>query len=222
MRDSWDRRLGWTRGLVSADPAERESALRRHLAADAALVRTARRLNSPSWRFRDSVTWHWKRRYVLPGGLWYGLRQPDELVRRPRLPYALNFLEWEARHPEVWTAHAKSWGLKEQLLRGLATVGHDETTRARLTALVLLVVARPYRCKDRHYVGVARAVDGPALRAGLAAAAVSSEPWARLHATYVLKLLADPGIPNTRATWTRHLAAGRAAGHGAAGRGCAR
>ncbi|MEJ8656618.1 hypothetical protein [Streptomyces sp. MS1.AVA.4] len=102
MRDSWDRRLGWTRGLVSADPAEREAALRRHLAADAALVRTARRLNSPSRRFRDS------------------------------------------------------------------------------------------------------------------------EPWARLHATYVLKLLVDPGIPNTRATWTRHLAAGSAAGHGAAVRGCAR
>jgi hypothetical protein len=124
----------------------------------------------------------------------------------PGLPFALLFLEWEARYPQEWTQHAKAWGTKQTLIRKLAADGHGEVVRAQLVDLLDHVVQRAYRCKDREYVRVARAVDGDDLRDRLEKAHRSDNPWAQLHASYVLWLLDRPEIPNTRYVWRTWLA----------------
>jgi hypothetical protein len=213
--DNWDERLGWTHGLVSADPAERTAALEHHLRTRAAVVAATRRFNDHWHRTRADYRDPGLRqamaertaaqRYAFPAALWAGPSTAAETVRWQGLPYALNFLEWEARHPEVWTEHAKEWGTKEGLLRRLAVSGHGDLARERLTDLVELVVHRAHRCKDRRYVGVARAVDSADLRARLTAAADSASPWPRLHAVYVLRMLRDPERPNSRTQWLSHV-----------------
>ncbi|MFF7816242.1 hypothetical protein ACFZCF_30650 [Streptomyces sp. NPDC007945] len=95
------------------------------------------------------------------------------------LPYALLFLEWEARFPQEWTRHAKSWGTKQSLIRDMARTHQDEAVKATLTDLVEIVVRRAYRCKDREYVRVARAVDSADVRGRLDRAVDSDSPWAR-------------------------------------------
>ncbi|MEU2494222.1 hypothetical protein [Streptomyces sp. NPDC007883] len=132
------------------------------------------------------------------------------MVTWPGLPYALLYLEWEARHPQEWTRHAKCWGTKQRLIRGLAVVGHDGAVVRRLVDLIEIVVRRPYRCKDREYVRVARAIDSDDLRNRLATAAGSDSPWARRHAGYVLWLLERPEVPNTRRVWRSWLESGSA------------
>ncbi|CAL9331555.1 hypothetical protein SUDANB105_00083 [Streptomyces sp. enrichment culture] len=89
----------------------------------------------------------------------------------------------------------------------MAVSDHDETVRAKLVQLVEIVVQRAYRCKDREYVGVARAVDGEELRRRLGTAVLSDNPWARLHAGCVLWLLDRPEVPNTRHVWRTWFAA---------------
>lgn len=126
------------------------------------------------------------------------------------LPYALLFLEWEARFPQEWTRHAKSWGTKQSLIRDMARTHQDEAVKATLTDLVEIVVRRAYRCKDREYVRVARAVDSADVRGRLDRAVDSDSPWARCQAGYVLWLLDHPELPNTRRVW-RAWVAGRAA-----------
>jgi hypothetical protein len=146
---------------------------------------------------------------VLPDALWDGRPDGGDLRAWPGLPYALLFLEWEARYPEEWTRHAKAWGTKEGLIRDLAAVGPaglEPMIRAKLIELVEVVVRRAYRCKDREYVRVARAVDGDELRNRLGRAHRSENPWARLHAGYVLWLLDRPEVPNTRHVWRTWLA----------------
>ncbi|TVZ95057.1 hypothetical protein [Streptomyces sp. BK340] len=81
--------------------------------------------------------------------------------------------------------------------------------RARLVDLVGLVVRRTYRCKDREYVRVARAVDGDELRDRLHRAKCSDNPAAQLHASYVLWLLDRPAIANTRHVWRTWLSGTR-------------
>ncbi|WP_256727358.1 hypothetical protein [Streptomyces acidiscabies] len=138
-------------------------------------------------------------RYSLPDALW---NRPSEDIREwPGLPYALLFLEWEARYPREWTLHAKAWGTKQHLIRDVAVADHDDPVRTKLTGLVEIVVQRPYRCKDREYVRVARAVDSQDLRGRLSTAAQSDNRWARRHAGYVLWLLDHPELPNTLHVW---------------------
>ncbi|MFE2014385.1 hypothetical protein [Streptomyces sp. NPDC059491] len=216
----WDARLGWAGGLIAEDPAERTAALDRHLEARRKVGAALRRFNelrrpgewlggpvptdvTPSRaayeEYREAM------RRVLPDALW---NRPGGDVRTwAGLPYALLFLEWEAGFPEEWTLHAKKWGTKERLLRDVAVPGHAEPARARLTDLVETVVRRPYRCKDRAYVRVARAVDSAELRARLECAARSDTPWARRHARYVLWLLDRPDVPNTVHVWQTRLEA---------------
>ncbi|MFJ9705645.1 hypothetical protein [Streptomyces sp. NPDC101234] len=141
----------------------------------------------------------------LPEGLW-NMPISGGLGTWPGLPFALLFLEWEARYPREWTQHAKAWGTKETLIRKLAVGGHGGVVRARLVDLVDLVVQRAYRCKDREYVRVARAVDGADLRDRLGRARRSDDPWAQLHAGYVLWLLDRPEVPNSRFVWRTWLA----------------
>lgn len=138
----------------------------------------------------------------FPGALWSGSAYAHgESSAWPRLPLALLFLEWEARYPQEWTEHAKAWGTKQALIRGLAATDHDHCLRAKLIDLVDLAVQRTYRCKDREYVRVARVVDGDELRDRLHRAQHSENPAAQRHASYVLWLLDRPEIPNTRHVW---------------------
>ncbi len=219
---AWDARLGWASGLMADDPAERAVALDR-LAAVQRDVRDALgrfnevwRLTGPlggreRWRDPSFLRAHERYveagRYALPNALWN--RPLGDIRTWPGLPYALLFLEWEARCPQEWTRHAKHWGTKQGLVRDLAVPGHGEPVRTRLVELVGIVVRRPYRCKDREYVRVARAVDGEALRATLGAASRSDASWARLHAGHVLWLLDHPEVPNTVHVWRSRIAAER-------------
>ncbi|MFD5074759.1 hypothetical protein [Streptomyces sp. NPDC058371] len=218
---AWDERLGWAYGLIADDPAERAAAHARLSAAQHRAAVARDRFNEV-WRltaglgaespFEEPALLRAHEEYVdvrshsLPDGLWDG-RGTEDIVRWPGLPYALLFLEWEARYPQEWTRYAKAWGTKQRLLREVAGAGRDEAVRAKLVDLTETVVRRAYRCKDREYVRVARAVDGDELRERLTRAHRSDNPWARLHAGYVLWLLDHPDVPNTRHVWRTWLAA---------------
>ncbi|MGY1583155.1 hypothetical protein [Streptomyces sp. MN13] len=219
--DAWSARLGWAFGLVADDPAERAAALVRLTTARKNTQDALHRMNE-LWRLtlplgteeqycepafkRAREEYDAVRGHSLPEGLWDGIRAPG-IKEWPGLPYGLLFLEWEARYPQEWTEHAKAWGTKQALIRRMTVPDHDETVRAKLVELVEIVVQRAYRCKDREYVRVARAVDGEELRRRLGAAVLSGNPWARLHAGYVLWLLDRPEVPNTRHVWRTWLAA---------------
>lgn len=211
----WDARLGWAYGLTADDAAVRSAALGR-------LVEAQRNVADAAAHWNDAWRRGWQpgrvmasRRYSravrrsLPAAL---AETPvgQGVVTWPGLPYALLYLEWEARHPQEWTRHAKCWGTKQRLIRGLAVVGHDGAVVRRLVDLIEIVVRRPYRCKDREYVRVARAIDSDDLRNRLATAAGSDSPWARRHAGYVLWLLERPEVPNTRRVWRSWLESGSA------------
>ena len=219
---TWDERLGWAYGLIADEPAVRAAALDQ-LASSRKDVLDAQSRFNEAWRTvgRLEVKDQWEEPVLreahqayrrvqgrsLPDAFWNGSADRENLVAWPGLPYALLFLEWEARYPEEWTRHAKAWGTKEALVRDMAkgAVGQDSGVRAKLIDLVELVVRRAYRCKDREYVRVARVVDGDPLRVRLEAARRSENPWARLHAGYVLWMLDRPEVPNTRRVWLTWL-----------------
>ncbi|WP_327350781.1 hypothetical protein [Streptomyces sp. NBC_01304] len=210
----WDARLGWAFDLIADDPAERGAALGRLADARGNVGDALRRWNE-LWhltlplggqeQYRDPTflqayeRYREAGKYVLPDALWN--RPPGDMRTWPGLPYALLFLEWEARYPQEWTRHAKKWGTKQGLIRDVAVADHSETVRTKLTDLVEVVVQRRYRCKDREYLRVARAVDSDDLRARLETAARSHNPWARRHVGYVLWLLDRPEVPNTIHVW---------------------
>ncbi|MGP4051569.1 hypothetical protein [Streptomyces sp. 2A115] len=226
---AWDERLGWAYGLIADDPGQRAAALG-HLDAERRKVDGARQRFNEAWRTANMLGTEkpledpallaaheeclLAQAHVLPDALWSRdrTRGGEGIIAWPGLPYALLFMEWEARYPEEWTRHAKAWGTKEKVIRdlGTAAVGEDAMVRAKLIDLVEVVVRRAYRCKDREYVRVARAVDGDELRDRLGRAHRSEDPWARLHAGYVLWLLDRPEVPNTRHVWRTWLATGAA------------
>ncbi|MDI3403798.1 hypothetical protein [Streptomyces cavernicola] len=231
--DAWRARLGWAFGLVADDPQVRAAALA-HLDEARAATRAALARSNEYWRltlplgpeeqyrepaFRKALDAYYETlRHSLPSGLGDDGVRERSITAWPGLPYALLFLEWEARFPQEWTAHAKDWGTKQRLIRRLAVPDHTDDVRAKLTQLVELAVLRAHRCKDREYVRVARAVDGPELRRKLADAALTDRPWARLHAGYVLHLLDRPELPNTRYVWRSWLASPGETCPGGAGR----
>jgi len=221
---AWAERLGWAYGLIARDPVERAAALLR-LSEARRRADEARGRANEMWRltrplgaeeqYREPAllgalgAYHRTQRHVLPDALWDRPRRTG-IAAWPGLPYALLFLEWEARFPQEWTEHAKAWGTKQGLIRDVATIAGDEPVRSRLVDLTETVVRRPYRCKDREYIRVARAVDGEDLRERLDAARRSDEPWARCHAGFVLWLLDRPEVPATRHVWRSWPAAGSA------------
>lgn len=212
---AWDERLGWAFGLIADDPVVRAAALV-HLTEARRKVADALDRSNEMWRltlplgaeeqYREPAFLQARRRYhqaqscSLPDGLW-GHPVSRGLATWPGLPYALLFLEWEARYPREWTQHAKSWGTKQSLIRGVALAHQEEAVRAKLTDLVEVVVRRAHRCKDREYVRVARAVDSADLRGRLDRAVDSDSPWARCQAGYVRWLLDRPDVPNTPHVW---------------------
>ena len=212
----WNARLGWTYGLIADDPTDRAAALTRLAEVRRRVAEATDRFNAllraTGSDYQDPAVWEAfaKRqtasRYVLPDALWN--RPPGDIRSWPGLPYALLFLEWEARYPREWTLHAKKWGTKQALIRNVAVAEHAAPVRAKLTDLVELVVQRPYRCKDRGYVRVARAIDSPDLRARLTTAAQTHNLWAQRHAGYVLWLLDHPELPNSLHVWRTWNATG--------------
>ncbi|MFJ2088779.1 hypothetical protein ACIOEW_05870 [Streptomyces sp. NPDC087901] len=217
---AWDARLGWAFGLIADDPVERAAALVRLGDAQRHVRDALGRFNElwhvtlplggqEQWRDQAFLQSHEAYieagKYSLPDALWN--RPPGDIRAWQGLPYALLFLEWEARYPHEWTRHAKKWGTKQSLIRDVAAAGHGPEVRTKLTDLVETVVRRAYRCKDREYVRVARAVDSEDLRCRLETAARSDTPWARRHAGYVLWLLDRPEVPNTIHVWQSWIAA---------------
>ncbi|MFC5028671.1 MULTISPECIES: hypothetical protein [Streptomyces] len=215
---TWDARLDWAYGLIADDPSERTAALARLTIAKRnvgdALMQfnnvwsstqsPGRQLHYRDPALQQAIEVHRDAaRHSLPDALWN--RRCADIREWPGLPYALLFLEWEARYPQAWTQHAKKWGTKEDLLRDMAVAGHNKIVRAKLTDLIEIVIQRPYRCKDRDYVRVARAVDSADLRERLGTAAESDNPWARRHAGYVLWLLDRPELPNSLHVWRKWI-----------------
>ncbi|MER5950347.1 hypothetical protein ABT127_30325 [Streptomyces sp. NPDC001904] len=208
----WHDRLGWAFGLVASDPAERSAALVRLAEAERNTQAALDRYNA-AWRLRYSLgrqaayrNYQKALRCSLPGGLWDRPAGPD-MGAWPGLPYVLLFLEWEAKYPREWTQCAKSWGTKQSLVRDVALAHNDEAVAGKLVDILEVIVQRPYRCKDREYVRVARAVDSVDLRSRLVTAACSDNAWAQRHAAYILWLLDRPEVPNTRHVWRTWLAA---------------
>ena len=211
-----DQAMIWAYGLIAPAPAERAVALDR-LASARREVESARLWVNKTWlpatrlRFTARDQAAAQKAYdeaasrCLPEALW-SRQASGEINTWAGLPFALLFLEWEARYPQEWTQHAKAWGTKQSLIRRLATAHHDDQVRTKLVDLVDLAVQRPYRCKDREYVRAARAVDGDELRNRLHRAHRSGNSWAQLHAGYVLWLLDHPEVPNTRHVWRKWLA----------------
>lgn len=118
-------------------------------------------------------------------------------------PYAVLFLRWEADSPELWrTAGLGSpWPVKKRVLRQFADMDVLEPHVDALTQLTLGAINRSQRCNDLGYVLVARALDGPVLRAGIDAAVRTSEQTVRLRAGYVHWALENPQAPVTLASW---------------------
>ncbi|WP_432590358.1 hypothetical protein ABVG11_36865 [Streptomyces sp. HD1123-B1] len=205
----WETRLGWARGLTADDPAVRSAALDRLADTQTEVGRAVDCLNAVYrrrlWIGRATALKQYERATSrsLPHALWDG--PADQVAAWPGLPFALLYLEWEARHPQEWTRHAKDWGTKESMIRLVAEAVQDKSARGRLIDLTEIVVQRAYRCKDREYVRVARAVDSDELRGRLTASARSDNPWAQCHAGYVLWLLDRPELPNTRHVWQTWL-----------------
>lgn len=222
---AWAERLGWAFGLIAEDPVARGAALV-HLAEAQRKVAEALARSNETWlltrsleadeQCREPAFLQARRKYQqaqgcsLPDGVWGGPANGD-LATWSGLPYVLLFLEWEAKYPLEWTQHAKAWGTKQSLIREVARARHEEAIKAKLTDLVEIVVHRAYRCKDREYVRVARAVDSADLRDRLGRATESDSPWARCHAGYVLWLLDRPDLPNTRRVWQTWVAGEAAA-----------
>lgn len=120
--DAWSARLGWAFGLIADDPVERAAALThldeaRRNASDA-LARSndlwwLTRPLGPEAQYREPAYRRAREVYYdvcsrsLPEGLSnrpYGA----DVKGWPGLPYALVYLEWEARFPREWTEHAKA------------------------------------------------------------------------------------------------------------------
>ncbi|XHM67423.1 hypothetical protein ACE6JH_12430 [Streptomyces nigra] len=213
--NGWTERLAWAYGLIAPDSAERASALARLVRAREEAESARLRVNEtwlPSPRLRVTArdraaaqkAYSEAASRCMPEALW-SAPASGEINTWAGLPFAMLFLEWEARYPQEWTRHAKAWGTKQSLIRRLAIADHDGQVRTKLVDLVDLAVQRPYRCKDREYVRVARAVDGGELRGRLHRTYRSENPWAQLHAGYVLWLLDHPEVPNTRHVWRTWL-----------------
>ncbi|MFE9107608.1 hypothetical protein [Actinomadura geliboluensis] len=216
---AWHERLGWTFGLVLEDPGERAVALAQLIEVQRRTREALEESNELWWlasslgpeeRYEEPACRQARQRYIeirshtLPDGLWEWPWGGN--AAWPGLPYALLYLDWEAKYPEDWTRYAKSWGTKKGLLQHLEKADHPEGTRAKLTDLVVSAVERPYRCEDRWYARLARAIDNPPLRARLGHAAQSDSPWGRYQASFVLWLLTTPEVPASRHTWRMWLA----------------
>jgi hypothetical protein len=157
--EGWKRGLDldWAFDLVSPDPVRRASARNRHAETEAAHSAAAARINE-LWRrtgtldpAEPNLAADMEQRisasqdayqYLLSGAI-------SEFVHFRRvaaLPYALLFLEWEARFPNEWP---RWWGTKKNTLRIFSQLAQfPPGVRARLAELVVQAVCRQHRCEE--------------------------------------------------------------------------
>ncbi|WP_157815403.1 hypothetical protein [Kitasatospora sp. CB02891] len=213
---------GWMFDLVSRDPLRRDAAVARHTRSRAELDRALRAMNEAwwaagqSWSPTDPVLAVSARAAraahaaavadTLHGvvGKFHAVRWAGDLDDYRRLaPYAVLFLQWEARHPEQWRSAGpwSPWGLKKRVLRQFADMDVPPPQVPAVTELTLRAVHRGQRCEDLGYVLLARSLDGPALRAGLDAAAHSPDPTVQRRSGYVRWALDHAESPVTAASW---------------------
>lgn len=226
-RDDYD--YGWLFGLVDPDPAVRAAALRRCEADVSDWRHALDRSNAAYWAnggssdFSDSpalgaasdqaaAAMREARDRGFSGILSefitesrpFGRRDPTALRRL--VPFAVLFLQWEVAYPQDWCSPGPPWGLKKDVLRGLAGIEIPPDSRAALVELVVASVRREHRCEDRGFVLLARRLDGPDLRNPVAQCLESPDPIVGLRAGFLLDVLADPSMPPTVASWKRWLA----------------
>lgn len=215
--------------LVSRDPRRRDAALACHVRSRAELDRTFRAMNAV-WREAGqslsptdpvlAVSMGAARAAhaaavanTLHGvvGKFCARWAGDADDYRRLAPYAVLFLEWEARFPQQWRSAGpwSPWGLKKRVLRQLADMDVPQPQVVALTELTLGAVNRSHRCEDLGYVLVARSLGGPVLRAGIDAAVRSPEPEVQRRAGYVRWAMDNVEAPVTLASW-RDWCVGRA------------
>ena len=120
-------------------------------------------------------------------------------------PYAVLFLQWEARFPQQWRESWTSspWTTKEAVLAAFIRQGALPETRTALQDLLVGAVHRVQRCQDRWYWRLARHIDGPALQGRLRHAVEHGDERVRLRARYVLWLIEHPEEVVTSRAWRR-------------------
>lgn len=194
MREGFDvRTLGayaWVEDLIALDDDARGAALARHRTL---LWRWYR--DSPTGTLADPV-----RAFTQ----WSSPLTDAELHLLE--PYAVVFLQWEARFPQEWRENwiFSPWSAKEGVLdtfvrRGVAA----PQTQTALEDLLIGAVYRVQRCQDRWYWRLVRRVDSPTLRARLGLAAEHADERVRLRAQYVLWVIEHPNEPVDSRTWRR-------------------
>jgi hypothetical protein len=205
---TWERRLGWTAGLVADDPAVRLRARRRLVVMQRLKFAALRRYNEVFGR-RDHPEYearvaHYQLRqsFCFPDGL--GRKEP--LGTSACLPYLIRYLEWEVRYPDEWYATAKDWSAKEVLLRHLTREFADLPVAAkrRLIELIVLVIRREYHVEDVSWARLARAVDLPEFRERLAALDDGSSTVPAKRARFLLWLQDHPEAPQLQRSYWHH------------------
>lgn len=216
--------------LVSRHPRRRAAAIARHARSIADLHRALQDVNALWWEAKNkastatadpdftAATDRAQAAYMAAlSRTVYGVvaefraaRQPPDLDTHQRMaPYAVLFLRWEADFPQEWRSACpwSPWGLKRDVLRQFAAMDVPGPQVDAMTRLTLRAVSRRQQCEDVGYVLVARALDGPALRAGIEEAACSPEPSVRLRAGYVRWATDNAQAPVTLAGWRAWCAA---------------
>ncbi len=181
---------GWVHDLIAMDDDTRDAALGRHRAL---LWRWYH--DTPTGTLADPV-----RAFAQ-----YSSPLADAELRQLE-PYAVLFLQWEARFPHVWREHwcGSPWSAKESVLNTFIRCGvaAPESQNA-LEDLLIGAVHRVQRCQDRWYWRLARRVDSATLQARLSQAAEDQDERVRLRARYVLWVIEHPDEPVDRRTWRR-------------------
>jgi hypothetical protein len=209
--------LEWAFDLISSDPARRAAARDRHRETVATHAAAEERINE-LWRRTGSLrpaepglaadmdqrisAKQDAYQYLLSGAIFEfeGFRRLD------CLPYALLFLEWEAKYPAEWP---RWWGAKKKVLRGLCQFSdHPLDVRRRLSALVIQAVCREHRCEDAGYASLGRKLADDDLTGLLwTISETAGRENVRRRAAFVLYLIREAHVPCTLATWQNWLRA---------------
>jgi len=219
--------VGWAFDLVSPEAARRRAALDRHRATMEASNEAQQWINRvwaeagtpvpqgarlgaeldqalAAKRDADALT------FFAPLGEWWADWPIDAVKHARYAAYAVLFLEWEAKYPLEWREagswSVSPWGTKESVLARFIRGGVPDEVKQPVADLVVVAVAREYRCKDWMYAAVAHRVDGSELRSGLARLLGAGDPLVRLRAEFVLDLLDQRRPRVRRTTWKRWLA----------------
>lgn len=214
----WDARLSWAFDLIADDAHVRAWAHER--LATAGQVRSeALHAFNHTWTVVEQWMWTPRvkatndryiaaRRLVLPDALWENVAR-EELAAWGGLPYALLYLEWEARFPDEWMAYGKSWGTKQRQLRQLT---HSAATLpawacGKLIDLTVLAVQREHRIWDGEYARLARILPPDLLHERLAPLIDAADLNTRWRAGYLLWLLDHSELPHPKSSqWRTWLA----------------